>query len=403
MNAPANPPGDGQLYDPFSPALAVDPYPIYETLRDEHPLYENTERGFFVLSRFADILRALRDWKSFSSAQGLTFVEDEMKILGLAPTFIMMDPPKHTLLRKLISKGFTHDRVAQREQMIRDWTRTRVAKMAERLRDGETLNLVEELASPLPTMVLADLLGVPEEDRPQFDPWSAAITQAAEDGPKRDQAVVAVAQLFQYFIKLIERRKRDPGDDMLSALLAADVDGDQLSGWDILGFCFVFIAGGNDTTTHMVGTGAVELFRNPEERELLLADPARIPGAVEEMLRYEAPVQGLSRTLTEAVELHGRRVPAGKKVHMLFASGNRDPRQFGDDAHLFRVTRDVPRHLSFSQGPHFCIGAHLARLMGRIAFEELLAALPGYVVDIDLCERVQSAFVRGYDHVPIHL
>jgi cytochrome P450 len=189
---------------------------------------------------------------------------------------------------------------------------------------------------------------------------------------------------------------------MLSALRAAEIDGQKLSNWDLLGFCFVFIAGGNDTTNHMLANALVRLQEHPEQRALLVANPERIGPAVEEFLRFDAPVQGLSRTLTGDLELHGQRLREGAKVHLLYASANRDPRQYGERASELDVMRDVQRHMSFTQGPHFCIGAHLARMMGRIGLEELLLRFPEYRLDLTGAVRTRSAFVRGFDVLPFH-
>ncbi len=391
----------GVFYDPFDAATIVDPYPVYRALRAERPVYYNPGRDFFALSRFEDIFRALRDPEVFTSTEGLTPTKGEKEILGLAPTFIMMDPPDHTRLRRLISKAFTRERVVAMEGGIRDFVRGRLDRVeAAARRDGEA-DIVHHLTSPLPTYVLAELLGVPEADRALFDPWSCALTSAnLDDEASVEAAVVSVAQLFQYFVGLIERRRKEPSDDMLGTLVASQRSGEPLTNWDILGFCFVFIAGGNDTTNHLVANGLLLLHENPTERRRLVDDPSLIPNAVEEMLRLEAPVQGLSRALTRDVELHGVRMPKGAKVHMLFASGNRDERVFGPRAESFDVGRQIERHLSFSQGPHFCIGAHLGRLMARIAFEEILGRAPSYVLPAEGRARTHSPFVRGFAALP---
>ncbi len=389
-----------ELYDPFSPELQKDPYPVYAQLRDEHPLYRNDEHDFWALSRFDDIFRATRNWQVFSSARGLTFIKDEMKTLGLAPTFLMMDPPKHTQLRKLISKGFTRERVQDMESNIRGFVRQRLDLVQDQLGSQSTANIVELLTSPIPTYSLGNILGVPEGDRAQFDDWSSKIGQAQLEQEKINESVVAVAQLFQYFINILEERRQNPGDDMLSVLQRAEVEGERMTNWDILGFCFVFIAGGNDTTNHMLANGLRMLYEHPDQRALLVREPERIPGAIEEILRFEAPVQGLSRTLTQDVEYYGERVPAGSKMHLIYASGNRDEREFGDTAAELDVTRNVQRHMSFTQGPHFCIGAHLARLMGRIGLEETLARFPDYELDLDNAQRFVSTFTRGYEVLP---
>ena len=239
---------------------------------------------FWVLSRFDDVFRATRDYTHYSSARGLTYIEDEMKVLGLAPTLIMMDPPKHTALRRLISKGFTPDCVSAMEPLIRAFVSERADQVAARVEAGERVNIVSEYTSPIPTFALAELLGVPPEDRPRCDPWSTAITSSSMEDESVGAAVQAVAGLFGYFVQLLEKRRVDPGDDMLSALRSAEVDGQQLSNWDLLGFCFVFIAGGNDTTNHMLANALVRLQQHPEQRALLAAQPELIGPAVDEFL-----------------------------------------------------------------------------------------------------------------------
>lgn len=392
------------LYRPYDPALWEDPYPVYRRLRDEHPVYRHPTRGFWVLSRFDDIYRATRSPELFSSSNGLSFEPDEIGTLGLPPTFIMMDPPAHTARRRLIAKTFTRRRVAWMEDRVRGLVRERVEALRRAGRGGATVDLVSTFASPLPSFVVADLLGVPQRDRERFDEWSAAIVEATTDNRLRlDRATTAVEQLLAFFMQRIEELRRDPGEDLLSALLEAELDGERLSDLDLLGFCFVVVAGGNDTTANLVASGVDLLDRHPDQRALLRREPERIPGAVEEMLRYEPPVQGLSRTTTRETTLHGRTIPEGAKVHLLFASGNRDEREYGPDASLFDVTRRVERHLAFSHGPHLCVGAHLARMMARVAFEELLGRFPRLSVAREGARRIPSAFARGFTVLPVRL
>lgn len=387
-------------FDPFDLAIQRDPYPSYARLRDEAPVLHLASLDAYVLSRFEDILRALRDPATFSSAKGLTPIPDEQKLLGLAPTFIMMDPPDHTRLRKLISKAFTRERVAVLDEAVRRFVASRVEGLFRKARAEGSVDVVRELTSPLPTFVLAEILGVPEADRERFDPWSNAITSGSLEPAKVEAAVLAVAHLFTYFIELIERRRREPGEDLLSDLVRSQREGEPLTNWDILGFCFVFVAGGNDTTNHLLANALVALEAHPEQRRLLASDATLVPSAIEEFLRFDAPVQGLSRCTTREVELHGVRIPAGKKVHMLFGSGNRDPREYGVSAAELDVRREVTRHLSFSQGPHFCIGAHFARSAASTALAALLARAPAYVLPEAGRERFLSPFVRGYAHLP---
>ncbi len=386
------------VYDPYSPALRRDPYPTYRRLRDDAPLHHDEARGFYVLSRFSDVYAAVRDPATFSSASGLTFEDDEIRRLNIPPTIVMMDPPRHTAFRALISKAFTPRRVLDQDAPIRAFVVDRI----ERIRAAGAADLIGELAGPLPTFVVANVLGVPEAERHRFDAWSNAIVQAnAEGGGIISRAADAVMSLFAFFGGLIEQRRAEPGEDLLSALLAARVDGAQLSVAEIVGFCFVMIAGGNDTSTGMIGAAATLLDEHPDQRARLRDDPSLIPGAVEEILRLESPVQGLCRTTTRDVELHGCVVPADSKVHMLYGAANRDPREFGDTAEQLDVTRTIERQLAFSSGPHYCLGAALARMQGRIALEELLRRMPAFSVDVSAARLAPGAFVRRYEYLPI--
>ncbi len=391
------------IYDPFSPELIADPYPFYARLRDEHPVYYNERLDCYVLSRYDDIYRALRKPQIFSSAQGLTPEKDEISKLGIPPTFIMMDPPDHTRLRRLITKAFTPDTVKALEPKIRAFVVERIEAMKAKAAGGEPVDLIPEIASPLPTMVVADILGVPPEDRERFDPWSDAITSASADFTLDvEKAIGAVQGLVTYFGGMCQARRANPTDDMITKLTQAEVDGDTLTDWDILGFCFVMIAGGNDTTSNFIGNSTEQLDKHPDQRRQLIENPSCIPNATEELLRIESVVQGLSRTTTVDVEYYGTTIPAGSKVHNLYASGNRDPRHWGDDADELNIHREIDKHLSFAQGPHFCIGAHVARLMIRIYFEEMGAHIgEAYEVDWDNAERRKSGFTRGYTKLPL--
>ncbi len=384
------------VYDPRDPALLADPYPVYDRLREEDPLHR-TPFGFWVLSRFDDVFRAAIDADTYSSAQGLTWEEDEITRLGLKPTMVMMDRPRHTGFRRLISRGFTPRRVSTLEPAVRAFARDRVDRLAQ----AGSGDLVELLAGPLPTLVVATYLGVPQSDRDAFDGWSGAIVAANATGDLVGGASRAVAELYTYFTDLVAHRRRHPGDDMLSDLVGARIDGRPLDLEEILGFCFVLIAGGNDTTTGLLGGTAMALTERPDQRALLARDIGAVPAALEELLRWTSPVQGLSRTTTRDVELHGTTVPAGQKVHLLYGSANRDPREFGPTAGELDVTRIVPRMLTFGNGPHHCIGAAAARLQGRVALEELYGRLPELTADTSAAELAPGVFVRRYASLPV--
>ena len=297
------------------------------------------------------------------------------------------------------------DTVKELEPTIRQFVIDHVEAMKSKAADGEEVDLVQAIASPLPTMVVADILGVPPEDREKFDPWSDAITSASADFTLDvQQAIGAVQGLVTYFGGMCQARRANPTGDMISKLTQAEVDGETLTDWDILGFCFVMIAGGNDTTTNLIGNSMKFLHENPDQHREMLEDPSLIPNAIEEFLRIESVVQGLSRTTTEDVEYYGTTIPAGSKVHNLYASGNRDPRHWGNNADQLDIHREIDRHLSFAQGPHFCIGAHVARLMVRSYFEEMGSRIgENFEIDWDRAERRYSAFTRGFTKIPIHI
>ncbi|MFD0900783.1 cytochrome P450 [Actinomadura sediminis] len=392
------------VYDPFDAAFQADPYPAYRRLRDDEPVHRHDDPPFWTLSRFADVWAATRDPATFSSAQGLTFHPDEIGALGLAPTLVMLDPPRHTALRRLVGHGFTPRRTAALEGTLREFVRARIADMERTAADGGTPDLHRDFSSPLPAFALAHLLGVPEADRARFGPWVRALTTLQDDGfapaSMAGDAVDAVAEMFAYFGDVIAARRAEPSDDLIGALTAAEVDGGRLTDWDVLGFCFVMVAGGTDTTANLISHGVALLDGDHAQRERLAADPSLIPGALLEFLRLEGSVQALGRTTTRPVTLHGTEIPEGAKVMMLFGSANRDEREFGPSADRLDVTRTIHRHLGFSSGAHFCIGSHLAKLQARVALEELLGAHPRVGVDLDNAERIMSPFTRGWVSLP---
>ena len=383
-------------FDPFAPELWRDPYPLYQRLRDEEPLHYVADRRFWVLSRFADVFAATTDTETFSSAQGLTFEEDEIATLGLAPTLVMMDRPRHTDYRRLVNRLFTPRRVTELEPEVRSFVRRRLEQLAE----AGAGDLVAQLAGPLPALVVASYLGVPEGDRDRFGRWSSAIVSANAAG-RVLSARQALAELYGYFTELLDERRRSPGEDMLSVLAGARLDGRPLAVEEILGFCFVMIAGGNDTASGLISGTAAALTEHREQRRRLVEDPGLVSSAVEELLRWVSPVQGLSRTTTRPVLLHDTDVPAGAKVHLLYGSANRDEREFGPDAGTLDVGREARRMLAFSSGPHHCLGAAAARLQGRVVAEELLAVMPGFEADVQSGRFAPGPFTRRYEFLPV--
>lgn len=389
-------------YDPRSPEVHRDPYPFYQELRDTAPVFhiQDDDKDFFVVSRFDDIFRSVRTPKVFSSASGLTFEDDEIAKLGVPPTIVMMDAPQHTQFRRLIARGFTPRHITRLEEGIRSY----VVKCVERLKRGEETDLITCLAGPTPTQSLAMLMDIPEADFPRFDAWSNAIVQANADGSGIIQgAAQAVSELFEYFSRLTAQRRSNPGEDLISALAHAELDGQKLTDFEIVGFFFVMIAGGNDTSTGLIG-GAIELLQQyPEQKAMLSHDAALMPNAIEEFLRMTCPVQGLCRTTLEPVEISGTTIDAGKKIMFLYGSGNRDQREFGDNAHVLDIQREVPRHLAFTSGPHYCLGAALARMQGSIAIGELLNRIPNFEVNLDDAVLAPGYFVRRYETMPFEV
>ncbi|MHC9294120.1 cytochrome P450 [Mycobacterium sp. LTG2003] len=387
----------------------ASPWAMYAALRDRDPVHhvvpaDQPGQDYYVLSRHADIWAAARDHETFSSAQGLTVTYGELEMIGLAdnPPFVMQDPPGHTQFRKLVSRGFTPRQVEAVEPKVREF----VVERLERLRADGGGDIVTELFKPLPSMVVAHYLGVPDEDRAQFDGWTEAIVAAntASGGitSAMGTAGEAVASMMGYFSELIERRRREPQDDTISHLVAAGVgaDGDIAGVLSILAFTFTMVTGGNDTTTGMLG-GAVQLLhQRPDQRQLLVDDPALITDAVDEFLRLTSPVQGLARTTTRDVMIGDTTIPAGRKTLLLYGSGNRDEREFGPDAAELDVRRKPRNILTFSHGAHFCLGAAAARMQSRVALTELLSRYPDFEVDVDAVVWAGGSYVRRPLSVP---
>lgn len=385
------------VYEPCSGESWRDPFPMYKALRDHDPVhrFENDQGEFWALSRFKDVFNAAVDAKTFSSAQGLTMAYGEMEQLGIESPIVMMDPPEHTALRKVVVKRFTPRQVMAIEPLVRTFVIDRV----ERLREMGEGDVVVELFKPLPSLVVGHFLGVPEADRSLFDRWTDAIVAANADGDL-GSAGEAVGELISYFSQMIERLRKTPGDDMISALVHARPGGEEVSMARILGFAFTMVTGGNDTATGLLSGAAELLTRHPDQQRLLAADPERIPNAVEEFLRLTSPVQGLARMTTRDVTIEGTTIAKDRKVMLLYASANRDEREFGPDAGDCDISRKIRRHVALSYGPHHCIGAAVVRLQARIALEELIGRCPEFRVDFEAGSFASGNYVRRYVSLP---
>ncbi|WP_459972262.1 cytochrome P450 [Mycobacterium sp. MUNTM1] len=392
-----------------------NPWPMYRALRDHDPVHHvvpanHPEDDYYVLSRHADVWAAARDHETYSSAQGLTVNYGDLEMIGLQdnPPFVMQDPPVHTQFRKLVSRGFTPRQVEAVEPKVREF----VVERIERLRSAGGGDIVAELFKPLPSMVVAHYLGVPEEDWAQFDGWTQAIVAAntAEGGVAGALETVgdAVGSMMAYFTGLIERRRTEPEDDTISHLVSAGIGSEGGAGGiagtlSILAFTFTMVTGGNDTVTGMLGGSTPLLHQRPDQRQQLVNDPGRIPDAVEELLRMTSPVQGLARTTTRDVTVGETTIPAGRRVLLLYGSANRDERQYGSDAGELDVTRCPRNILTFSHGAHHCLGAAAARMQSRVALTELLARCPDFDVDESGIVWAGSSYVRRPLSVPIRV
>ncbi|WP_280182705.1 cytochrome P450 [Nocardia cyriacigeorgica] len=381
-----------------------EPWAMYAALREHDPVHrvvpaEQPDHDYWVLTRHEHVYAAARDTDTFSSRDGLTVEYGELEQIGLTanPPMVMQDPPQHTEFRKLVARGFTPRQVADVEPVVRGFVRERLDRLAEQ-GGGD---IVKDLFKPLPSMVVAYYLGVPEQDRDRFDGWTDAVVAASTE--RTAAAQHASMEMLGYFAELIKRRRTDPGDDTVSLLVQAgmaadDADVDGLV--QILAYTWTMVAGGNDTTTGLLG-GAVQLLQqHPEQRAALAEDPDRIKLAVEEFARLTSPVQGLARTATRDVELAGVSIPAGRKVLLVYGSANRDEQAFGADAAELDIDRNPQRIMTFGHGPHHCLGAAAARMQARVALEELLARFPDYRVDIDAVEYASGPYVRRPTTVP---
>ena len=385
---------------------------MYSALRDHDPVHhvippDKPDHDYWVLSRHADVWEAARDNETFSSAQGLTVNYGELELIGLQdnPPFVMQDPPVHTEFRKLVSRGFTPRQVEAVEPKVREF----VVERIERIRANGGGDIVAELFKPLPSMVVAHYLGVPEEDRNQFDGWTEAIvaSNTVDEGVGLAPTSVgdAVGSMMVYFTELIERRRREPGDDTISHLIAAGVgaDGDIAGTLAVLAFTFTMVTGGNDTTTGMLGGSVQLLHQRPDQRRRLAQRPELIPDAVDELLRLTSPVQGLARTVTRDVTLHDTTIPEGRRVLFLYGSANRDERQYGPDAGELDVARRPAKILTFSHGAHHCLGAAAARMQARVTLTELLSRCPDFEVDEDAIVWAGGSYVRRPLSVPFRV
>ena len=392
-------------FDTKDPDFVRDPYLRYAELRESDVLHR-TRDGLWVLTRHADVSAALRDARLSSHPR---HVERDARagaasgLIGNLGIELMLiaDPPEHTRLRRLTSKAFTPRAI--------EALRPRVAELFDALLDdaaghGE-VDLMAALAQPLPVLVICDLLGVPGADHERFKPWSAAIARVIDadvDESALADAAPAVIGFVEYFRELIEERRTEPRDDVLSALVAAEAEGDRLSMQELFAMVVLLFIAGHETTTNLIGNGILALLRNRDQLDALTADPSLAAAATDELLRYDAPVQITMRTATEALDVNGISLRKGEGVVCGLAAANRDPRHI-DDPDELRLARGAPSHLAFGAGMHHCLGAPLARLEGQVVFQRLAARFPNAELVVDQPTYRDNFVLRGLASLPVSL
>lgn len=391
----------GVYYDPYDFEIDSDPYPIWRRLRDEVPLYWNEKYEFFALSRFDDVEAGLKDVTTFSSAKG-TLLELIKADIEMPPgTFIFEDPPDHDRHRGILSRVFTPRRMAAIEPKVREFC----AASLDPLVGTGGFDFIRDLGAQMPMRTIGMLLGIPEEDQEAIrDQIDAGLR--LEDGEDPTMDVELPRGQSEVFADYIDWRAAHPSDDLMTQLLEAEfTDGDgvvrRLSRTEVLNYVNLIAAAGNETTTRLIGWTGKVLAEHPDQLARLAADRSLVPNAIEEILRFEAPSPVQARYVTTDVELHGQTVPAGSAILLLNGSANRDDRRFAD-GDSFDIGRKIDHHLSFGYGIHFCLGAALARLEGRVALDEVLARWPSWEVDWDHAKQARTTTVRGWERLPVH-
>ncbi len=398
-------------FDPGRPEVRADPYALFRALRRQDPVHWSTALGAWVLTRYDDVKGAVNDprfsadrispFRDSLAGDARARISDLLAILG--DWMVFNDPPRHTRLRALVGKVVT-PRLGEQlrgfvEQVVGDLI-DRIEAAAVAAGDGGAarLDLIRDFGYPLPVMVIARLLGVPAADQERFKYWSdelASFVGSAQEMPdKRGRAEAAIGEMAEYFRAQIARRRADPGDDILSALIAAEERGASLSEAELIGTCTLLLFAGHETTTNLIGNGMLALLRHPDQMRALADRPELAESAVEELLRYDGPTPAMARIARQDVALAGGTIRAGDRVFAMLGGANRDPARF-DDPEALNLARPDNRHVAFGYGIHFCLGAPLARLEARIAFGALIERLPGLALAGPEPEWIDSVALRG--------
>jgi cytochrome P450 len=387
------------LLDPYDYDFHEDPYPYYKRLRDEAPLYHNEELKFWALSRHSDVVQGFRNSTSLSNKHGVSLDpvsrnDHAHKVMS----FLALDDPGHLRLRTLVSKGFTPRRIRELEGRV---TEIAVQHLDVALQ-SDSFDYVDEFAGKLPMDVISELMGVPEEDRVRIRALADGVMHrddGVSDVPA--EAMQASGDLLVYYADMVTQRRRTPSDDLTSALVEAEIDGDRLTDEEIMAFLFLMVVAGNETTTKLLANAAFWGFKNPDELAPVFDDHALVKPWVEETLRYDTSSQILARSISADMTVYDTTIPEGDVLLLLPGSANRDDRAF-EDPDSYRISREIGSKLvSFGSGAHFCLGAHLARMEAQVALTELFKRIRGFEVDEANAVRVHSSNVRGFAHLPI--
>jgi cytochrome P450 len=399
-----------RLFGPklFGPEMLADPYRFYARLRSLDPVHWADQYGGWVLTRYADVIAVLRSPNASSerTAAAVQRVGPEFQGLYALRSHMMLnaDPPRHTRQRLLVNKAFTPRTVEELAPFIRSF----VDEVLGRAQARGHMDVMADLAFPLPATVIAEMLGIPPQDRDRFKKWSDETAAAVGNLPSNlspdilRRSMAAMEELVSYFRGIIAQRRTEPRNDLISALVRAQEEGDRLSEEELLANCVLLLNAGHETTTNLIGNGTLALLRHPDQLQRLRDDPSLIPTGVEELLRYDSPVQFTSRILKADMELGGKTLRAGQAALLILGAANRDPEQFPDPDRL-DVGRPDNKHVAFGLGPHFCLGAPLARLEGRLVFEALLRRAPGLRLDGPPPHYRQNFNLRGLESITVSL
>ena len=392
------------ILDPYDYDFHEDPYPYYQRLRDEAPLYRNEELGFWAVSRHRDVLQGFRNSTTLSNREGVSLDPvSRGPHASKTMSFLAMDDPDHLRLRTLVSKGFTPRRIRELEPRVTEIAVQHLDVMIEKANSG-VVDYVGEFAGKLPMDVISELMGVPQADRDQVRAWADGVMHR-EDGVNDvpAAAIEASLNLIVYYQDMVADRRKKLTDDLTSALLEAEIDGDRLTDEEIIGFMFLMVIAGNETTTKLLANAAFWGHKNPDQLEPIYGDLSRVPLWVEETLRYDTSSQILARMVSGELTLYDTTIPDGDVLLLLPGSAHRDERVF-ENPDDFVIGREIGSKLmSFGSGAHFCLGAHLARMEARVALAELFKRIRGYEVDEANSVRVHSSNVRGFAHLPMSL